>query len=227
MIDVQNVSMRFNLGIEKNNSLKQMAVDLFSKSAREKRKMHKKENEFWALQDVSFKVEKDSYIYNKVEKLVKKFKTRDPFEILEEMNVIVGETDRYEKLKGYCFMSCQTIYVMVSSFLSEEEKKIVAAHELGHIILHRSQLKMAPMKDDVLYNMRDNTEYEANLFAADLILDDKEIADLSKNEDLNYFGLCSCLNSSPELMSFKLYSLIKRGQNYNMPLEIQSNFLAK
>ena len=54
MIDVQNVSMRFNLGIEKNNSLKQMAVDLFSKSAREKRKMHKKENEFWALQDVSW-----------------------------------------------------------------------------------------------------------------------------------------------------------------------------
>ena len=58
MIDVQNVSMRFNLGIEKNNSLIQMAVDLFSKSAREKRKMHKKENEFWALQDVSIKVEK-------------------------------------------------------------------------------------------------------------------------------------------------------------------------
>ena len=63
MIDVQNVSMRFNLGIEKNNSLKQMAVDLFSKSAREKRKMHKKENEFWALQDVSFKVEKGDYLF--------------------------------------------------------------------------------------------------------------------------------------------------------------------
>ena len=62
MIDVQNVSMRFNLGIEKYNSLKQMAVDLFSKSAREKRKMHKKENEFWALQDVSFKVEKGQVV---------------------------------------------------------------------------------------------------------------------------------------------------------------------
>ena len=35
-------------------------------------------------------------------------------------------------------MSCKTIYVMISSFLSEEEKMIVAAHELGHIILHRS-----------------------------------------------------------------------------------------
>ena len=65
-------------------------------------------------------------------------------------------------VKGYCFMSCKTIYVMISSFLSEEEKMIVAAHELGHIILHRSQLKMAPMQDDTLYNMTDNTEYQAN-----------------------------------------------------------------
>ena len=62
MIDVQNVSMRFNLGIEKNNSLKQMAVDLFSKSAREKRKMHKKENEFWALQDVKKKKKKGQVV---------------------------------------------------------------------------------------------------------------------------------------------------------------------
>ena len=58
MIEVQNVSMRFNLGIEKNNSLKQMAVDLFSRKARQARQERKKQNEFWALQDVSFKVEK-------------------------------------------------------------------------------------------------------------------------------------------------------------------------
>ena len=45
-----------------------------------------------------------------MEKLAKRFKTRDPFQILEGLNVVVGETDRYEKLKGYCFMSCQTIY---------------------------------------------------------------------------------------------------------------------
>ena len=42
MIDVQNVSMRFNLGIEKNNSLKQMAVNLFNKNARQARKEKKK-----------------------------------------------------------------------------------------------------------------------------------------------------------------------------------------
>ena len=170
---------------------------------------------------------KNGYIYDETQKLIRKYKTRDPFKIMDNMHVIVGESSSFQKLKGFCFMSCKTIYVMISSFLSEEEKKIVAAHELGHIILHRSQLKMAPMKDDTLYNMMDNTEYQANLFAADLLLDDNDIADMVQNEDLDYFGLCSSLNSSPELMSFKLYSLTKRGQAYHMPMEIQSNFLAK
>ena len=146
----------------------------------------------------------NNYIYTKVEKLVRRFRSRDPFELLDCMNVVVGETSNYKKLKGYCFMSCQTIYVMISSFLSEEEQRIVAAHELGHIILHRSQLKMAPMKDDVLYNMMDSTEYEANLFAADLLLEDDDVAEMSKNEALTYVGCCSSLNASPGLMSLEL-----------------------
>ena len=100
-------------------------------------------------------------------------------------------------------------------------------HELGHIILHRKQLKLAPMKDDVLYTMTNSTEYEANLFAADLLVEDDDVAEMSKNEDLDYFGFCSNLNVSPDLMSFKLYSLMKRGHAYHMPMEIQSNFLAK
>ena len=170
---------------------------------------------------------KNGYIYDETQKLIRKYKTRDPFKIMDNMHVIVGESSSFQKLKGFCFMSCKTIYVQISSFLSEEEKQIVAAHELGHIILHRTQLKMAPMKDDTLYNMQDNTEYQANLFAADLLLSDADIADMAHIEDLDYFSLCSTLNSTPELMSFKLYSLTKRGQAYHMPMEIQSNFLAK
>ena len=68
------------------------------------------------------------------------------------------------------------------------------------------------MQDDTLYNMTDNTEYQANLFAADLLIEDEEIEDMVQNEDLDYFGLCSSLNATPELMSFKLYSLTKRGR---------------
>ena len=116
---------------------------------------------------------------------------------------------------------------MINSFLSDEEKRVVAAHELGHIILHKSQLKMAPMKDNALYVMQDPTEYEANLFAADLLLADEDLAEKTEYEDLDYFGLCGSLNVPADLMSFKLFSLIKRGHVYNMPMDIRSNFLAK
>lgn len=53
MITVSNVSMRFNLGIDKNNSIKQIAVDFIKNRKHEKKKDR---NEFWALQDVSFEV---------------------------------------------------------------------------------------------------------------------------------------------------------------------------
>lgn len=58
MIDVDHVSMRFNLGIEKGFSLKQAFVDLFNKEKRKKRK----NNEFWALKDVDFKINKGEVV---------------------------------------------------------------------------------------------------------------------------------------------------------------------
>lgn len=57
MIKVDNVSMRFNLGIEKNFSLKQFFINLF----RPKSKKTKKED-FWALKDVTFDVKKGEVI---------------------------------------------------------------------------------------------------------------------------------------------------------------------
>lgn len=168
----------------------------------------------------------NDYIYKKVQHIIKKFHTRDPFEILQGMHVVVIESDQYQSLKGYCFISCQTIYTVINTFLSEEEKRIVAAHELGHILLHRRQLKMAPMKDSVLYDMTSQTEYESNMFAADLLIDDEDIHTLSQ-EDMDYFNMCKCLYTTPDVMSFKLFSLIRRGHAYDLPMGLDSKFLGK
>ena len=51
MIEVKDVSMKFNLGIEKNFSLKQFFVDFFNPN-----KKRKKKPEFWALNNLNFDI---------------------------------------------------------------------------------------------------------------------------------------------------------------------------
>lgn len=58
MIDVRNVSMKFNLGIEKEFSIKQAFVNFFSG----KNKKKKRQEDFWALTDVSFHVGKGEVV---------------------------------------------------------------------------------------------------------------------------------------------------------------------
>lgn len=59
MVKVDNVSMRFNLGIDKGFSLKQFFVDTLSGKRRKKKKI---DNDFWALRDVSFEVKKGEVV---------------------------------------------------------------------------------------------------------------------------------------------------------------------
>lgn len=56
MIKVNNVSMEFNLGIEKNFSMKQFFISIFNK------KMRSKREKFFALKDVDFEIKKGEVV---------------------------------------------------------------------------------------------------------------------------------------------------------------------
>lgn len=58
MIKLNKVSMKFNLGIEKEFSIKQAFVNFFSFNKKEK----KKKDVFWALNDITFSIQKGEVI---------------------------------------------------------------------------------------------------------------------------------------------------------------------
>lgn len=63
MISVENVSMRFNLGVEKGFSLKQGFVDFFSPQKRKERNARQEAGkDFWALKEVSFDIHQGEVI---------------------------------------------------------------------------------------------------------------------------------------------------------------------
>ena len=73
--------------------------------------------------------------------------------------------------------------------------------------------------------MTSKTEYQANLFAADFLISDEEVEELTAREDMDYFRMCNELCVSPDLTSFKLFSMIQRGYRYNLPQNLNSTFL--
>lgn len=62
MIKINNVSMRFNLGIEKGFSFKQAFVEMFDFKKRKERKEQLARNNFWALTNVNFEIKRGEVV---------------------------------------------------------------------------------------------------------------------------------------------------------------------
>lgn len=108
-------------------------------------------------------------IKRRVEQIVRKYRTRDPFEMIKGMNVILV----YYPLEGvhgfYQYFQRNNI-IYLDERLSENEQRFVLAHELGHMFLHKKA--NAIFMDTRTQFNTDKFELEANTFAIDLLLPD-------------------------------------------------------
>lgn len=76
-----------------------------------------------------------------------------------------------------------------------------------------------------MFDMTYRTEYEANLFAAELLIDDNELLDLLNDNEKSFFGVAKELYVPAELLDFKFHILKNKGYHLKAPYIAQADFL--
>lgn len=99
--------------------------------------------------------------------LAKKYQSRNPFEIIQGMNVILVFAPLIDVRGFYQYFQRNNI-IYIDEYLPEHEQKFVCAHELGHMILHRKENTV--FMDTRTYLKTTPHEAEANKFAMELLL---------------------------------------------------------
>lgn len=110
----------------------------------------------------------------RVNRLVRFYKTRDPFEMIKGMNIILVNYP-LEGVRGFYQYFQRNNIIYLDEKLSDSERRFVLAHELGHMMLHKKS--NAIFMDTRTQFNTSKYEQEANLFAMELLLPDQVITD--------------------------------------------------
>lgn len=117
--------------------------------------------------------------------LLEVYKTKNIYELLNQLEIILIKKHLPEGKKGRFFRDIfGNEYIYVSNELSDEEERIVIAHELGHLILH-THLNTSYYTDNHLL-IKNKYEIQANKFAAELLItDDLDISEYETMKELS------------------------------------------
>ena len=83
--------------------------------------------------------------------------------------------ENFGSLKGMYRVIKRNRFIFLNNSLDENMLRIVCAHELGHDQLHRNMAKTTPIHEFMLYDMKSKPEYEANIVAAEILMDSDEV----------------------------------------------------
>ncbi len=151
------------------------------------------------------------WIYEKVNRLILKHKTRDPIELAEAMNVRVFPMSGTKHLLGMYNVIERNRFIFLSTDVGHMKKTIVA-HELGHDQLHRDMVKNgAPFQENRVFNPTNRCELEANIFACHLLIADEDVIQgLQKERAI--WELSADLDVDVNLLILKISELAQMGK---------------
>ena len=104
-----------------------------------------------------------------VSSYVRKYGTRDPFELAEYLNIQLQIGNLGSCSGCYMFLKNHRC-IFLNENLDEHERTVVMAHELGHAIMHRKENCYFIRNKTFLLTSKN--EIEANKFAAELLISD-------------------------------------------------------
>ena len=161
-------------------------------------------------------------------KLIRKYGTRDPFLLAGEKGAEIMLRDDFGRLKGAFSLMLNVPFIFINNNLSDEMKRIVCAHELGHALLHRQlcrNMDGQTIQEYEIFDIRSAAEYEENIFAAELLIDEQSLAEYeSYGYDIVQMAKASNININ--LLLIKYYEMQERyGIRYNIPRLPEKNFL--
>ena len=163
-----------------------------------------------------------------VEDMVSQYGVRDPLDLCNAQKIFLlfePMGSNADACKGFFLMQFGKRVIVVNNDLPDESQSIILSHELGHAVLHSHIAGVTEFHDFKLFDDVSKMEYEANLFAAELLLRDEDVLALL-NDDISFFSAASTLCVPPELLDFKFRVMKRKGYKViDPPLMAKSNFL--
>lgn len=132
-----------------------------------------------------------------VKKLTKKYNTFSPEQLAKELDVEVIEAPLGKVWGMYKYQKRNNV-IYINSTLSDFQKNFVLAHELGHVKLHPGSDCFFMNKTGYVSKIK--REYEANLFAAELLIQEIDSIYL---ENYSIDQLAAAYKVPVELIKFK------------------------
>jgi len=165
------------------------------------------------------------YIADEVKKLTGKYQTRDPRKLCDALGIRMCIRDLGTDIKAYYYYQSRIRNIVVSNRVSEALQRIMIAHELGHDRLHKQIAMLKGFQEIELFDLTIPTEFEANIFAAELLIDDEELIEMLNDDDKSFFGVARELCVPADLLDFKFRVLKHKGYRVEAAYMANKDFL--